>query len=293
MTEESLWNKILNHPIQKFDVGISPERVMALTDGVFAIAITLLILSIALPESTFSTANSMVNFFKASSDYLVTVIISFVILGEYWIQHHHFMKLKKINIIFLWLNIFYLLFIMFIPFTTSVMCRYEYFTVSEVLFSVVITVTSIISLLMYWYASKVDLLEVENEKEKKYILKSLSSLIYITIIIDLLIYFISSKLTILFLIIPFYSVAISMRYQKKLKKETIKLYEKPSILKHIKKDKIIEFMINSKIEDYINQHVKDEEELDEKTEKKLKKEALEDLQKQINSIIDEGKSNLE
>lgn len=293
MTEESLWNKILNHPIQKFDVGISPERVMALTDGVFAIAITLLILSIALPDSTFSTANSMVNFFKSSSDYLVTVIISFVILGEYWIQHHHFMKLKKINIIFLWLNIFYLLFIMFIPFTTSVMCRYEYFTVSEVLFSVVITGTSIISLLMYWYASKVDLLEVENEQEKRYVLKSLSSLIYITIIIDLLIYFVSSKLIILFLIIPFYSVAISMRYQKKLKKEKIELYEKPSILKHIKKDKIIEFMINSKIEDYINEHVKDKESLDEETKKKLKKEALEDLQKQINAIIDEGKDSLE
>lgn len=293
MTEESLWNKILNHPIQKFDVGISPERVMALTDGVFAIAITLLILSIALPDSTFSTANSMVNFFKSSSDYLVTVIISFVILGEYWIQHHHFMKLKKINIIFLWLNIFYLLFIMFIPFTTSVMCRYEYFTVSEVLFSVVITGTSIISLLMYWYASKVDLLEVENEQEKRYVLKSLSSLIYITIIIDLLIYFVSSKLIILFLMIPFYSVAISMRYQKKLKKEKIELYEKPSILKHIKKDKIIEFMINSKIEDYINEHVKDKESLDEETKKKLKKEALEDLQKQINAIIDEGKDSLE
>lgn len=214
MSDDNFLDKILNHPVKDLDFGISPDRLMALTDGVFAIAMTLLILTIALPESTFSNADSLLIFFKSSINQFTTILISFIILGEYWIEHHHFMKLKRTNVPFLWLNIFYLLFIMFIPFTTSVICRYEYFTVSEVLFSLVITLTSILSLIMYWYASKVGLLKVDDKIERRYIISSLSSLFYITIAIDLLIYFISPKALILFLIIPVFSIYRSLKYKK-------------------------------------------------------------------------------
>ncbi|MDO5848661.1 MAG: TMEM175 family protein [Methanobrevibacter sp.] len=294
MAESGIWNKILNHPLGDMDVGISPDRLMALTDGVFAIAITLLILGIALPTSIFANSESMVNFLHSTLNRLITVIISFIILGEYWIQHHNFIKLRRINIPFLWLNIFYLLFIMFIPFTTSIICQYNEFTVSEVLFGIDITLTSVISLIMYWYALKTDLLkDEENEVEKRYALKSLSSLIYITVIIDLLMYFVSPQLLVLFLIIPLYSIFLAVKKEKTLNDEKLEIYEKPHILANIKKDKIIQFMLSSKIEDYINTNYKNYDELSKNEKKEIKKEALDDLKIQLNKIIDEGKESIE
>ena len=130
MSDNSIWNKLLSSKKGSYDVGISPDRLMAFNDAIFAIAITLLILTIALPDASFEKSRGVLNFLFASARYMVTVLISFIILGEYWIQQHHFIKLEKIDIKFLWMNIFYLLFIMFIPFSTSLMCKYDHLKIS-------------------------------------------------------------------------------------------------------------------------------------------------------------------
>ncbi len=292
MAEHSILNKILSHPLKDIKIGISPDRLMALTDGVFAIAMTLLILNIALPNFIFNDSQSMINFLESTVSQLITVIVSFIILGEYWIQHHNFIKLKRINIPFLWMNIFYLLFIMFIPFTTSIICKYEQFLISEIIFGLSITLTSLMSLVMYWYASKTDLLSKTNEIEKKHTIKSLTSLIYITILIDLLIYFISPRFLILFLIIPFYSIYIAVKREKTINKNKVEKYKKPRLLTHIKKDKFIEFVLNSKIDYYIHANYADYDNFDEDKQKEIKIEALNNLKTQLDKIIDEKKNIL-
>lgn len=116
-------NKIIKHsesdkhPKQDFQV----ERIAFLSDAVFAIAITLLIIEFKVPhisaESTFETVwNDLVslknNFFA--------LIFSFVLIAAYWIQHHFLFKhLHNYNRKVIIVNFIALLPIIFFPFTTA------------------------------------------------------------------------------------------------------------------------------------------------------------------------------
>ena len=65
------------------------NRIEALTDGVFAVAMTLLVLDIKVPElqQPLTTADLAVKLFALWPKFL-SYTISFVILGVYWIGHH-------------------------------------------------------------------------------------------------------------------------------------------------------------------------------------------------------------
>ena len=102
------------------------KRLEALADGVFAIAMTLLVLELAIPvlsehhtntEITRELANLWPKFLSYS--------LSFLILGVYWIIHHYiFENINLYDSTLAWLNILFLMFVSLIPFTTSLMGEY-------------------------------------------------------------------------------------------------------------------------------------------------------------------------
>jgi len=102
------------------------SRVEAFSDGVFAIAITLLILGIKVPELSNIADNKLL--FNALINHwpsYFAFIISFVAILIMWINHHGFFKyLKKINSFFLFANGFLLLMITFINFPTAILAKY-------------------------------------------------------------------------------------------------------------------------------------------------------------------------
>jgi uncharacterized membrane protein len=91
------------------------DRIEAFSDGVFAIAITLLILDIKVPhQSSSSLLVMLLNLWPAYFAY----ILSFVMIGIYWAQHHYIFKLfQKTNHLLNLLNLFFLLCIAFVPTT--------------------------------------------------------------------------------------------------------------------------------------------------------------------------------
>jgi len=101
----------------------STQRIEAFSDGVFAIAITLLILDLRIPEShgeghRLSLSLSLLSLWPSYLAY----ILSFVIVGIYWANHHFIFKLyKTTNHVFNLLNVFFLMCISFLPFPTSVL----------------------------------------------------------------------------------------------------------------------------------------------------------------------------
>ena len=98
------------------------ERTIAFSDGVFAFAITLLIVDIQLPAVA-SENNLGFILISLWPNYLAFVI-SFFVISLYWLAHVRlFRKIKRCNRNLMWLNLFQLLFIVIIPFTTSVMSR--------------------------------------------------------------------------------------------------------------------------------------------------------------------------
>jgi len=102
------------------------SRVEAFSDGVFAIALTLLILNIKIPDLKDVVSNkvlfhSLLNLWPSFFAFL----LSFTTILIMWINHHGFFKyLRKINSAFLYANGFLLLMVTFINFPTVILAKY-------------------------------------------------------------------------------------------------------------------------------------------------------------------------
>ena len=105
------------------------SRLEAFSDGVFAVAITLLVLNISLP--VLDSHNILLgdrDFWRALGDRwptFVAYIISFLTIGVMWLNHHRlFVHIKRIDTVLLFINLLLLLIIVFIPFPTSLLANY-------------------------------------------------------------------------------------------------------------------------------------------------------------------------
>jgi uncharacterized membrane protein len=99
------------------------QRIEAFSDGVFAIAITLLIIEIGVPHVTGeeSLSEALGNLWPSYGAY----VLSFVMIGIYWANHHSFFRLfVRTDHFFLMLNVFFLMAIAFLPFPTAVLGEY-------------------------------------------------------------------------------------------------------------------------------------------------------------------------
>jgi uncharacterized membrane protein len=97
---------------------MNKTRLEAFSDGVFAIVITLLILNIHVPDGRTLSLQSL----RPLVPPVATFILSFIIVGVYWIAHHHMLHfVAQVNRRLLWLNLLLLLSVVFIPFPTSLL----------------------------------------------------------------------------------------------------------------------------------------------------------------------------
>jgi uncharacterized membrane protein len=102
-------------------VGLSKHRIEALADGIFAVAMTLLVLDIKMPESiTYASEAALWERLVLLEHAVATYVISFIMLSMYWIGHHfqfHFIERSDRGL--LWINLYMLLCICLVPFTTD------------------------------------------------------------------------------------------------------------------------------------------------------------------------------
>lgn len=98
--------------------GLSKSRVETLTDGIFAIAMTLLVLGIEVPQiDPLTPMNALLHTLIPD---ILQYVIAFLVLAVFWTIHHNqFYYIRTIDYRLLWLNIFWLLFVGGMPFTTS------------------------------------------------------------------------------------------------------------------------------------------------------------------------------
>jgi len=104
----------------------STTRLEAFSDGVFAIAITLLVLEIRVPPIQ-ATANGreLVTALRELWPSYLGYLISFVTLGIMWANHHSmFRYVHRSNFHFLLINVLFLMFISFLPFPTALLATY-------------------------------------------------------------------------------------------------------------------------------------------------------------------------
>ena len=95
-------------------------RIETFSDGVFAIAITLLIIEIGVPhlEGGQSLREALADLWPSYGAYA----LSFLTIGIWWANHHAFFRLfRRSDHVFLMLNVFFLASIAFLPFPTAVL----------------------------------------------------------------------------------------------------------------------------------------------------------------------------
>ena len=138
------------------DKSIGVDRIAAFSDAVFAVAITLLVLNIDVPQ----VPQQLVDVKLPAEVWALwpkfaAFIMSFVIIGFFWIFHHMmFRVIRRYATPFLWMNLMLLMCIVFIPFTAALFSEYPSTEIATMFYAGSWAVPSLILALMWWYATK-------------------------------------------------------------------------------------------------------------------------------------------
>jgi uncharacterized membrane protein len=128
------------------------DRITMLSDGIFAIAITLLVLDIRIPDTVanyeaFKEALTG-DFFNGTLFYAIT----FAVLASYWTNHRRLMNVvERVDGIFLWLNLLFLAFVAFFPVVSNLL-KFSQFPEAVIIYTVVLAGCGYSSLLLWIYA---------------------------------------------------------------------------------------------------------------------------------------------
>jgi uncharacterized membrane protein len=129
------------------------ERVAFFSDAVFAIAITLLVIEITVPEGDMTGAQLTHELGRLGPKFF-SFGLSFWVIGRLWISHHvTFQYLRRWDMPMLWINLFWLACIVFLPFPTAVLGNHIALPGAARLYAATVTVTGLASTLLWWYAT--------------------------------------------------------------------------------------------------------------------------------------------
>jgi uncharacterized membrane protein len=107
---------------------LSPNRVEALTDGVFAIVMTILVLELGVPIVTGETLHTeLTGHLLAMWPEFLSYFVTFLMLGFMWSAHYYqFSNIRRSDSGLVWLNIIFLMFMSLLPFSTSLLGQHIY-----------------------------------------------------------------------------------------------------------------------------------------------------------------------
>jgi len=143
---------------------IHKSRIEALTDGVYAIAMTLLALNLAIPELIEEVNEMRIReILRGMTLKLDDYILSFLLLAIFWmIQNEQMHYIRKTDRPLIWLHISCLIFIVLIPATTSLVAFYSGFQICDVVFEVNILIIGLIMIACWSYVRRNPHLMVED-----------------------------------------------------------------------------------------------------------------------------------
>lgn len=132
------------------------KRIEALVDGIFAIAMTLLVLNLSVPQLANPVQDATIHSFLIDLiPKLFTYALSFVLLAIFWkINHSQFYYIKRVNTPLLWITVIWLLFVALVPFSTSLTGEYGNLQSAQVFFDLNLLVIGLLSALSWYYATE-------------------------------------------------------------------------------------------------------------------------------------------
>ena len=140
------------------ETGRDRDRIVNLSDGVFAIAITLLILDIRVPDIPETMVSSQLPGALLSlwPKYL-GYILSFVGISAFWLIHHSiFRPIRSYDRILLYLNFLFLMVVAFVPFPTSLLGEYGNHQLPVAIYAATLAVGRLLLTAIHWYSTRND-----------------------------------------------------------------------------------------------------------------------------------------
>ncbi len=141
----------------RFTKGQLPlARVEALSDGVFAVALTLLVLDLNVPQLAHaSSAAELWERLREQLPRFLSWLISFVIVSKFWLNHHYiFSRAKYANYALVWLNSIFLMFQSLVPFPTAMMGEYPTNHLAVSFFGIVMAINTVLYMTLQSYIEK-------------------------------------------------------------------------------------------------------------------------------------------
>jgi uncharacterized membrane protein len=148
-------------------------RLETLSDGIFAIAMTILVVTIQIPVGPVSSYSLLMNTMGDVIPKFAVYFLSFLILAVFWIIHHMFYVVKKTDYTLIWINIFWLMFIGLVPLSTSLIAQFGHYQVSQLIFDLNLLFIGLFYYLMWHYALKHDLMANNVVPYSNYIKKTI------------------------------------------------------------------------------------------------------------------------
>ena len=138
------------------------DRLTAFSDGVFAIAITLIVLGLDVPDVSDADLGDALSDLTPN---LFAYFVGFAVMGMFWFGHHRvFAQLKRSSGRLVWVNMLLLAMIALMPFTTNVIGEYGDTAVGVSLYAANVTLAFIADGLVDWTAKREQLFDPESEE---------------------------------------------------------------------------------------------------------------------------------
>ncbi len=132
------------------------DRLLAFSDGVIAVVITIMVLELKAPHE--ATLGALAE----AAPVFLSYVLSFIYVAIYWNNHHHFFHLvRHVDGAMLWANLHLLFWISLIPFTTSWMGEYHEAAVPSAVYGAVLLAAAIA-----WYVMQKVIIRSQGEHSR-------------------------------------------------------------------------------------------------------------------------------
>jgi len=150
----------------------SVDRLLALSDGVVAIAITLLVLQLNVPSPAKLTdpnsASELAHQLENGADRLVSYVISFYVIAQFWLVHHRvFSRITGHQEGLAWWNFAFLFTITIMPFTSDLLGEFSANPLAVDIFAVNLLLAVVATQLTVNYGRRKDLVTAETAQERR------------------------------------------------------------------------------------------------------------------------------
>jgi uncharacterized membrane protein len=149
------------------------SRIVAFSDGVFSIAITLLVLGITI-DKTKVPADELAHALWEEREAVLAYAISFAVIARFWIVHHSFFsEVTAFDGRLISLNMLYLGWLVLIPFSSSVLGEYGGQLPAVVVYSANLTAVVLVGQWMSWDARRAGLTKMDAETAVENLVRAL------------------------------------------------------------------------------------------------------------------------